>query len=174
MDDYKAFTLTGHGILNKLLTRATVLSDIRVKTTPYEPKQWVALWDTGATHTCISRKIAKDLSLIPIGSANMSTANGIKITNTYRIDLLLPNQVIVEKVIATEAELGQDCDMLIGMDIIKFGDFSITNCDQQTKFSFRMPSICHTDYVLEYNMAFEEQRTAQEQVATARSNIIED
>ena len=46
---------------------------------------------------------------------------------------------------------GGSGDVLIGMDIITQGDFSITNKDQKTVFSFRFPSETHTDYVKEHN-----------------------
>ncbi len=34
----------------------------------------------------------------------------------------------------------QDIDVLIGMDVIVFGDFLITNKDNMTTFQFRTPS----------------------------------
>lgn len=37
------------------------------------------------------------------------------------------------------------------MDIISYGDFTISNYNGKTIFSFRTPSIIHTDYVKEYN-----------------------
>ena len=38
-------------------------------------------------------------------------------------------------------------DVLIGMDIITLGDFSITNVNGKTVFSFRIPSTETVDYV---------------------------
>lgn len=35
--------------------------------------------------------------------------------------------------------IGGDADILIGMDIIKFGDFAISNGGGQTLFSFAIP-----------------------------------
>ena len=40
-----------------------------------------------------------------------------------------------------------DTDFLIGMDIITLGDFSVTNVDNATTFSFRYPSCETIDYV---------------------------
>ncbi len=37
-------------------------------------------------------------------------------------------------------------DVLIGMDVIGLGDFSITNKDGKTTFSFREPSMEEIDY----------------------------
>ena len=46
-------------------------------------------------------------------------------------------------------DLGDDIDVLIGMDIIQHGDFSITNVNNKTTFSFRTPSMKEIDYVKE-------------------------
>ena len=39
---------------------------------------------------------------------------------------------------------------IIGMDVIGFGDFAITNVGKQTWMSFRMPSVESIDYVAEH------------------------
>jgi uncharacterized protein YecA (UPF0149 family) len=41
-------------------------------------------------------------------------------------------------------------DVLIGMDIISMGDFTVTASKRKTKFSFQIPSTHDTDYVKEY------------------------
>jgi uncharacterized protein YecA (UPF0149 family) len=42
-------------------------------------------------------------------------------------------------------------DVLIGMDIITLGDFSVTNFQGNTCMSFRVPSLHQIDYVEEAN-----------------------
>ena len=42
-----------------------------------------------------------------------------------------------------------DTDFLIGMDIITLGDFSVTNLNEKTTFSFRYPSCETINYVEE-------------------------
>jgi len=42
-------------------------------------------------------------------------------------------------------------DVLIGMDIISRGDFTITAPENKTKLSFQIPSTHNTDYVKEFN-----------------------
>lgn len=71
---------------------------------------------------------------------------------TYVIDIILPNNVIIQNVIGSCSNLGDDIDMLIGMDIIRHGDFSITNKYGGTTFSFRIPSIKEIDYAEEYKL----------------------
>lgn len=151
MEKFSAFTLKSQGILNMLKTDALILSDFRNGDKPYEPKLWRGLWDTGASKSSINKKIVDDLSLIPISQTNISTANGIVVANTYLVNIGLPNGVTVKNVLVSCCNLGDDIDVLIGMDIIKHGDFSITNVNGKTTFSFRVPSIKEIDYVKESN-----------------------
>ena len=149
MDKFLAFTLKSNGILNRLKTDTLVLSDIRKKDTTYTPKLWRGLWDTGASKSSITQRIVDDLNLIPVGNTNISTANGVVAVNTYFVDFGLPNGVTVKNVLVSCADLGDDIDILIGMDIIRHGDFSITNVNNKTTFSFRTPSVEEIDYVKE-------------------------
>lgn len=132
-----------------LKTDTLILSNIRDTNQPYTPKMWRGLWDTGASRSSITQRIVNDLNLIPVGDTNISMANGIVTVNTYFVDLGLPNGVTVENVLVSCADLGEDIDVLIGMDIIRHGDFSITNVNYKTTFSFRTPSIREIDYVKE-------------------------
>ena len=155
MDKFLAFTLKSNGILNMLKTDTLVLSDIRKKDTSYTPKLWRGLWDTGASKSSITQRIVDDLNLIPVGNTNISTANGVVAVNTYFVDFGLPNGVTVKNVLVSCADLGDDIDVLIGMDIIRHGDFSITNVNNKTTFSFRTPSVEEIDYVKESRNIYE-------------------
>ena len=123
MDEFLAFTLKSNGIINMLKTDTLVLSDIRNKNVPYTPKLWRGLWDTGASKSSITQRIVDDLNLIPVGNTNISTANGIVAVSTYFVDFGLPNGVTVKNVLVSCADLGDDIDVLIGMDIIRHGGF---------------------------------------------------
>lgn len=149
MEKFLAFTLKSNTILNMLRTETLITSDVRNTKTTYTPKNWNGLWDTGASKSSITQRIVDDLQLIPVGSTNISTANGIVTVNTYFVDIWLPNHVTVKNVLVSCADLGDDIDVLIGMDIIRHGDFAITNTDKSTTFSFRTPSIQEIDYVKE-------------------------
>ena len=155
MDKFLAFTLKSNGILNMLKTDTLVLSDIRKKDTSYTPKLWRGLWDTGASKSSITQRIVDDLNLIPVGNTNISTANGVVAVNTYFVDFGLPNGVTVKNVLVSCTDLGDDIDVLIGMDIIRHGDFSITNVNNKTTFSFRAPSVEEIDYVKESRNNYE-------------------
>ena len=107
----------------------------------------IALWDTGATKTCVSEELAKELNLIPTGKQIINTPSGSSVQNTYLIDLLLPNGVTINKIMILDAKIGnQKIDMLIGMDVITLGDFAVSNYNGRTYFTFRIPSQKHVDY----------------------------
>jgi hypothetical protein len=77
----------------------------------------------------------------------MSTPSGKDMpSNVYSVNLYLPNQVVIPKISVAEG-IPNNCDMLIGMDVIKFGDFAVTNYNGRTTFSFRMPSMAEIDFV---------------------------
>ena len=100
-----------------------------------------ALWDTGATNTCISEELAQKLSMISTGKVDMSGSTGFSKQNSYLVDIILPNNVIINDLMVCDSSIGkQNLDMLIGMDIISRGDFAVSNYDNKTAFTFRTPS----------------------------------
>ena len=140
-----AFTSDCKGKANRLINEATVQSRGKEMT-------YLALWDTGAAITCISKKVADELKLIPTGYITILGSSGSARKPTYLVDIVLRNNVCVRGVRASEAEFGtQGIDMLIGMDIIGLGDFAVSNYENNTAFTFRIPSVKRTDYVAEIN-----------------------
>lgn len=145
-----AFTLKSDNILNMLVTDTLIDSSNRDMSKIIDNnKKWNGLWDTGASLSSIDQRVVDELGLTPVGKQKISTANGIILVNTYMIDIALPNHVIVQNVLVSCSNLGEDTDILIGMDIIRHGDFSITHTDNSTTFSFRIPSVKEIDYVQE-------------------------
>lgn len=143
----KSFTLEANGILRELKTECGVCPAYDLLSTKQHPQiqKFIGLWDTGATGTVIDLKAAKKLGLQPIKKAKVYHAHGDSIVNVYAINLFLPNQVAFTFVQVTEGRL-KDIDILIGMDIISRGDFSITNFEGKTTFSFRIPSTQKIDF----------------------------
>ncbi len=111
-------------------------------------KQFNGVWDTGATNSVITKEVAEVLQLKPTGQTEIHTANGACIKNTYLVNIFLPSNVVLPHVRVTEGELG-GIQMLIGMDVITIGDFSITNFEDKTTMSFRLPSCGEVDFVPE-------------------------
>ena len=139
------FTTRSSVVKNKLVNQVGVLASglFRLSDTPTIVN---ALWDTGATNSAITPQLAKKIGLLVIDMAKVSTANGEKESPVYKVDLILPNKVIVEAVRITEASV-VGSDMLIGMDIINMGDFAISNFQGKTWFTFRIPSMENIDFL---------------------------
>ena len=149
----KSFTVKYPGISNMLISECGICASYNpeIDKTPHpDIKKYNGLWDTGATGTVITKKVVEELGLIPTGLTHSYNANGSCIVNTYLVNVALPNGVIIHTVRVTEGILN-GFDVLIGMDVITKGDFSITNKDSETVFSFQIPSTHDLDFVEEFN-----------------------
>ena len=95
------------------------------------------LLDTGADHTCVSRRLAQSLNLRPSGKVPVSGATGASEMNQYMIDLLLQfgqNSIAITEHMVTEFTSSSTAyDMLVGRDIICQGVFTM---DFSGRFSF--------------------------------------
>jgi len=110
--------------------------------------QFTAIWDTGATNSVITQAVIDACQLVPTGVARVNHAQGVSLSETYLVNMGLPQQVIFPGVRVTKGSFN-GADLLIGMDIISRGDFAVTNFGGLTKFSFRLPSTAHIDFVAE-------------------------
>ena len=117
-----------------------------------------AIWDTGAMASAVTEIEAQRLGLIQTGVKQISGLGGTLDKKTYLVDILLPNDILLENHPVTEIDNPKDKDgnkidsfgMLIGMDIISMGDFSITNFEGKTVMSFRVPSLHKICYVEDF------------------------
>lgn len=136
-----AFTTKCSNLVNSLKNRIKIEysgSEIEVD----------ALWDTGATNSCISNEVVEKLQLIPTGKIYIKTPTGIGERNTYLVDIYLPNNVRIKDLKVIDSEIGsQNIGMLVGMDIIGSGDFAVSNFNGKTVFTFAIPSAKHIDFV---------------------------
>jgi len=106
-----------------------------------------AIWDTGASRSLITPEIAAKLNLKPISKALMATPSDKSVqSNVYLLNVHLPNGATIINIQALEGT-PNNCDMLIGMDVISLGDFAVTNFNGKTMFSFRMPSMAAIDFI---------------------------
>ena len=105
-----------------------------------------SLWDTGASVSLVSARVAKVLGLESIGKSGVSGYNeGIDVKDTYLVHIGLPTHDIVTNIMAMEFE-SDEYDVVIGMDVICNGDLAITNQNDKTTFSFRIPSEAKIDF----------------------------
>lgn len=140
-DRQQAFTLNNSEIVNFLRSSVSLRSG--------ENKiDGVALWDTGATCSVISKVVAEKLKLTSLGKERIRTPSGESVCDVYLIDIVLPNNLDILNFKVMDSEIGkQGLDLLVGMDIISKGDFAVSNFDGKTTFTFRTPSQKKTDYV---------------------------
>lgn len=145
MKNYQSLTVrSASGKLNAILTEVELVSQ------QGRSARITAVWDSGASSSCISKKAAQSLGLIPIGMSVHFTANGKAECFDYIADVILPSGINVGNVRISEFSGSPAIDMLIGMDIICMGDFAITNAKGATLMSYRIPPADHhTDYTQE-------------------------
>jgi hypothetical protein len=102
-------------------------------------KMYMALIDTGASCTCISNKVIKDLGLTPSGKEQTFGVHGIGATNSYQFQIGLmfpqgqhPSGAVQASIAATPVNgiefipPGGGFDVLLGRDIICTGAFSMS------------------------------------------------
>lgn len=153
-----AFTLESNGgRLNVLLTDCFVCAAFNPRTQPaaqHPPfRQFKAIWDTGATGSVITQRVVDACTLKPTGMTRMQHAHGSADVERFVVNFRLPNNLAIPNVGVIRSDLGAPADILIGMDIIALGDFSISNVNNRTVFSFRIPSIKAMDFVKEADQA---------------------
>lgn len=144
----QSFTIEFSSISNRIITDCGICQAYIPNTNGTHPpvKTYKALWDTGATKSSISSKIASDLGLQSYKFAKVHHAKGQDMTNVYKVNLILPNHIGFSCISVLEGNLF-GFDILIGMDIITQGDFVITNRDNKTVCSFQIPSTHKYDFV---------------------------
>jgi predicted aspartyl protease len=139
------FTCACNQISNSIVTIVEVGSIDE----PYEKMSIRALWDTGATMSLIRPEVVETLNLKSSSKIPVNTTLEKDVpSNIYVINLLLPNDIMIENLLVAEG-IPNDCDMIIGMDVISLGDFAISNYNGRTLFSFRLPSMKEIDFTSE-------------------------
>jgi hypothetical protein len=139
-EGFLSYTKEFDGIVKKIETTAYVISEERgVEVT--------GIWDTGATNSCISKEIVEALGLKQFGESTVSSIEGKVPVHTYIVDIQLPNRNRLPDVeVACTELLDGELAMLIGMDVIKNCDFSISNVGGKTTLSIRTPSKGNLDF----------------------------
>ena len=145
-----AFTTKCNKRVNVLDNEVGISEPCDLKTTKPHPDvvQFKAIWDTGASCSCISQNVLESLNLPEIDRVTNNTANGSRKAGVYLVNIYLPNKVVFQGVRVIDAKL-LDTDILIGMDIINQGDFAITHKKGNTWMTFQIPSSHNIDFVEE-------------------------
>jgi hypothetical protein len=134
---------------NKLITKITLFEAL----SPKKPVIANAIWDTGATQSVITTELKSSLNLIPVSSKLVFGVNSKQYVEIVVASIKLPNDLYLQRKRFYVCSLPPGIDVLIGMDIIRLGDFHISNSGGKTHFSFVIPSLPQT-----YSLAEEADR----------------
>jgi hypothetical protein len=141
-----AFTVRYTGRSPRLTSEIEIFPAFGPGQTPSTGKTFVALYDTGATHSAVSPQVVADLNLPVIGAGNAAVGGGMIPTTVHLVNIALPNKVMFPMVTVSKMVL-LGFDVIIGMDILGTGDFSVTHHNDNTTFSFCVPSRKEIDFV---------------------------
>jgi len=151
MKSFHAFTTRFNNKVNVLMNEVSVSLAFNLQISRFKKpviKGYKAIWDTGATNSVVTEKVVKELGLKPISKTEVHGVGDPKIENVHLVNLYLPNKMVVGYVRVTECNnLSGGGDILIGMDIIGMGDFAVTNINERTIMSYRLPSVKEIDFV---------------------------
>jgi len=107
-----------------------------------KPVKIFAIWDTGATISCISPNALKKLGLEPIDSIMIEGINSLERCDQVLVHIGLPNTILVQNIKPAVCIFSpSDIDFIIGMDVIKTGDFMLSNSEGKSLFSFATPPL---------------------------------
>lgn len=110
--------------------------------------QTKALWDTGSNISCIISELAGILGLQPKASASLThvgNKEGRSLRNAYLIDIFLTENISYKSIMTSEISdqdgVYGEYGIVIGMDIIKTGNFILENISGKTKMYFRTSNL---------------------------------
>jgi hypothetical protein len=89
----------------------------------------------------LKKEVVADLQLASIGAQNVHVGGGILPTTAHLVNIGLPNRVMFAMLRVAQVALHGGIDVLIGMDILGAGDFTVTHHNGNTTFSF----CCHPE-----------------------------
>ena len=138
----QAFTMYGEGLFSSIISPLYMRQSVKLCRDYHLTCQQVkvrALWDTGATASCISQGLARHLGLKAIDICPVRGVTGVIDSPVYLIDVLLPSSVEIPGVRVTEFLDNGAFEVIIGMDIMTLGDFAVSNKGGKTMVSFRIP-----------------------------------
>lgn len=154
------FTTRYAGIVTALITQCAVSASWDPLEEKPEPVavRYQCLWDTGATISAITKRVATDLGLPTEALIPIQHAGGVSVdVPQHYVNLHLPNNVVMVGRPVAQLPL-TNYDVLVGMDIISQGDFAVSNLDGKTTFTFRIPSVEEFDFVADLDAIKESQR----------------
>lgn len=142
-----ALTNTSDRIRNQIITPVKITNIDTGKIV-----ETFGLWDTGAQSCVIRHDLASYINLVPRGLKTIRGVQSQENRDYYYANLKLNNEQISLDIEMTDVDpftSDKRIGMLIGMDVITKGDFSISNFNGHTVMTFRKPSQGTIDYCAE-------------------------
>jgi len=119
-------------------------TDIEVFPAPFASHKGAtvhAIWDTGAIRTVITKRLMSQLNLFSIDKKWVHGVNSNEEVDVVMVSIKLPYGLLIPNIRVYVCKLPSSIDLLLGMDIIKMGDFHISNTEESTLFSFVTPPL---------------------------------
>jgi hypothetical protein len=98
-----------------------------------------AMWDTGCIRSCMCCGLARYLALAPVGEMSIKSIHDSHIANIYQIDILFSDGKFLPNIRVAEITDSAHFDLIIGLDIIRLGNFHLDNVNGNTVFTFSLP-----------------------------------
>ena len=141
--EYRGFIQSYDAPVNKLTTLVKIKPVLSVDTTlRIKSVELTALWDTGATISCIKPSVKDMLKLTLVrssSSVNIAGIGGIVKADVTLLSIFLVYNLEIEYCPLYVVDFPGSADIIIGMDIIGMGDLAVCNADGKTTFSFAIP-----------------------------------
>ena len=96
-----------------------------------------ALWDTGATHSQVTREVAERLGLNEVGCFDVNYGAGKSPSRFYEAGFMV-GDICFRKMYVGECYGANRFDFVIGMDIISLGRFTLTGSGDERRMEFVM------------------------------------
>jgi hypothetical protein len=97
------------------------------------------MWDTGAVMSAITPEIRNKFQSKTVNRRKVTSIHTTEEVDIVIIIFELPNRVLKQTIEVAVCNLACNAGMIIGMDIISYGDFALSNGNNQTLFSFAVP-----------------------------------
>lgn len=136
----RSFTITTEGGLLKYLATPCHISQA------FDPANGLAdcaripfdaQWDTGASKSVITQRVVDACGLKPIRRGYTHGVNGLGKSEAYVVNIYLPSLITIHELTVVRTNPGNVWwDVLIGMDVISAGEFSVKKVNSNTEWSF--------------------------------------
>jgi hypothetical protein len=122
----QAFTTRYQGRALRLTGEVEIFPAFLPDSTPIAGKKYVALYDTGATHSAISPIVVQELNLPIIRATRVGVGGGFHDTTSHLVNIKLPSGVMCPMFQVAKIHVPSGENVIIGMDILSAGDFAVT------------------------------------------------